>query len=342
MTPHRRAEARPDILVLRALGVGDLLTAVPAVRGLARGFPEHDLILLAPPALEPLVRLIGGVDRLIPAAPLAPLEEAPPIPKIAVNLHGRGPQSSLVLLRTRPLRLIAFAHAEVPETAGGPEWRADEHEVARWCRLLAEEGIAADPRDLDIHPPGIPVARELIGATVLHPGAASAARRWPLERWAAVAADQARRGQRVVLTGGLHERALADDVARMAGLVSDAVLAGRTDLAELAAVVAAANVVVCGDTGVAHLATALRTPSVVLFGPTSPAHWGPPPERTRHRVLWKGGSGDPHGGRPDPGLLAISIDEVLDALRAIEAVPDVESDGRAEREPLPAGTGGRP
>ena len=60
--------------------------------------------------------------------------------------------------------------------------------------------------------------------------------------------------------------------------------------------------------------TALRTPSVVLFGPVSPALWGPPAERTWHRVLWTGTTGDPHGSFPDPGLLAITVDDVVAAL----------------------------
>jgi hypothetical protein len=51
---------------------------------------------------------------------------------------------------------------------------------------------------------------------------------------------------------------------------------------------------------------------VLLFGPTPPAEWGPPPERTRHVVLHRGGRGDPHAEAPDPGLLAITVDDVLD------------------------------
>ena len=88
-------------------------------------------------------------------------------------------------------------------------------------------------------------------------------------------------------------------------------LAGRTDLLELAAVVAAAGRVLCGDTGVGHLATAFGVPSVLLFGPTPPSEWGPPPERARHVVLHRGGRGDPHGATADPGLLSIGVGDVL-------------------------------
>ena len=64
----------------------------------------------------------------------------------------------------------------------------------------------------------------------------------------------------------------------------------------------------------AHLATAYGIPSVVLFGPTPPSEWGPPPDRPRHRVLWSGTRGDPHAAAPDAGLLAITVQDVLDAL----------------------------
>jgi hypothetical protein len=54
---------------------------------------------------------------------------------------------------------------------------------------------------------------------------------------------------------------------------------------------------------------------VVLFGPTAPEAWGPPRERTRHVVLHRGaGGGDPHADRPDPALLAITVDDVLEAV----------------------------
>ncbi|MDP9388463.1 MAG: glycosyltransferase family 9 protein, partial [Actinomycetota bacterium] len=99
------------------------------------------------------------------------------------------------------------------------------------------------------------------------------------------------------------------------------VLAGRTDLLGLAAVVAAAGRVVSGDTGVAHLASAFGTPSVILFGPVPPSRWGPPPSGP-HRALWAGTVGDPHAPRRDPGLLRLHVDDVLAALADLpERVP---------------------
>lgn len=318
--PPRPDRGKGLLVVLRALGLGDLLTAVPALRALATAFPHHRRVLAAPAGLAPLAGLTGAVDAVADVDLRTATGPFPPLPAslehadVAVNLHGRGPQSHVALRSLLPDRLIAFGHPDVPGCDGGPPWRPDEHEVARWCRMLAGHGIAADPGALGLSPPldrAVPAARD---ATLIHPGAASAARRWPSDRWAAVARAEHAAGRAVVVTGGPDERGLATTVATAAGLPPGAVLAGRTDPVALAATVAVAGRVVCGDTGVAHLATAVGTPSVVLFGPTSPARWGPPPDRPEHRVLWGGQEGDPHASRCDPGLLAIRVESVLAAL----------------------------
>jgi ADP-heptose:LPS heptosyltransferase len=302
---------RPLTLAYRALGLGDFLTGVPALRALRRAYPGHRLVLAAPAAIAPLAELVGAVDDVVDAAPLAPLPPSLHHADLAANLHGAGPQSHQVLLSAHPRRLIAFAHPDLPDHAG-PAHDPDEHEVARWCRLLTESGIPADPAELDLPtPPWPPPVR---GATVIHPGAASAARRWPPARWAAVARAAAAFGRRVVITGSAPERQIGTRVADLAELPHEAVLAGRTDLRQLAAIVASAGLVLSGDTGVAHLATAFGTPSVTLFGPVPPALWGPPPERPQHRALWAGRRGDPHAAEPDPGLLAIEPATVLDEL----------------------------
>ncbi|GEC05554.1 hypothetical protein SSP24_32090 [Streptomyces spinoverrucosus] len=327
MTPR----PAPRLLVLRALGLGDLLTAVPALRALRRHLTGHELVLAAPERLSGPVAATGLVDRLLPTS--APGREVPadlpwtgPAPDLAVDLHGNGPPSHLLLQRLCPHRLFAYAHPDTPDIVG-PAWQEDEHERDRWCRLLRWYGIPADPLDLRIPAPA--ASSPAPGAVVVHPGADAPARCWPKERFAAVARELRRCGHDVVVTAGAGEGALADYVATEAGLPSAAVLGGAGDVPfdQLAALVTQARCVVVGDTGLAHLATALGTSSVVLFGPVAPRLWGPPPD-PRHRVLWHPGEddsarpGDAHGREPDARLLRIGVEEVVEAVRAVtDGVP---------------------
>jgi ADP-heptose:LPS heptosyltransferase len=316
------------VLILRALGLGDFLTAVPAYRGLRGAFPGHRLVLAAPAPLEPLLPLVGALDRLLPCGELEPVPWAGPAPELAVNLHGRGPRSHRVLAGLGADRTVGFRHPEVPDV-DGPEWTAGEHEVRRWCRLLESAGIGCDPTDLLIDaPPGA-----FTGAVVIHPGAAAPARRWAPDRYAAVAGALAAGGRPVLVTGSAAERRIAESVAARAGLPAAAVLAGHTGLAALAGVVAHAALLVCGDTGVAHLATALGTPSVLLFGPTPPAQWGPLRDPDRHTVLWDGAAGDPHGDQMHPGLAAIGVPAVLAAARALLAAASTPAGPTARTAP---------
>jgi ADP-heptose:LPS heptosyltransferase len=266
-------------------------------------------VLATPAALEPLVQLASVADRVLDTDGLGPLGWDGPAPEVAVNLHGKGPQSHRALAALDPRRLAAFGCAEAAHP--GPAWDPDEHEVRRWCRLVeATLGVPADPGDLLLEPPQVPAPAP--GAVVVHPGAAYPSRRWPVERFAAVARWAAGRGHRVVVTGGPGEVALAGEVAHRAGLPAEDVLAGRTGLVALATQVASARLLVCGDTGVAHLASAYRTPSVLLFGPTAPRRWGPPADGP-HAVLWHGtGEGDPWGSQVDPALARIDVGEVLE------------------------------
>ena len=313
------ALSRPVLLVLRALGLGDLLAAVPALRALRGARPGHDVVLAAPAALAPMAFLSGAVDRIWPTADLGAFVAPPDPVDIAVNLHGRGPESHGALSSVGSREFLAFGQPTLGYA--GPPWRADEHEVSRWCRLVAEGwSVDADPTDLQLPAPA--TASAAPGAVVLHPGAAYPARRWPVERFAEVAAWARGRGLRAVVTGSADEAALAQRLVALAGLPPEAMLAGRTGLTELAALVAEARLVVSGDTGVAHLASAYRTPSVVLFGPTPPARWGPP-EHGPHVALWHGtDAGDPWADVVDDALLAIDADEVVEhATRLLASAP---------------------
>jgi ADP-heptose:LPS heptosyltransferase len=308
------------ILALRALGIGDLATAVPALRGLRTAFPDRELALAAPAWLAPLAALIGGIDRLVDVPDLAVRDwsDLGRRPALAVNLHGRGPQSHRLLRAARPRRLLAFACAEAGHHHG-PQWTSGEHEVHRWCRMLRWYGIAAAPTDLALARPDLD--GRPAGVTVIHPGAKARKRRWPADRFAAVAGTLAGQDHRVVLTGTAAERPIAHRIAAAAGLPDTAVLAGTTDVGGLAALIAHARLLISGDTGAGHLATAFGTPSVLLFGPVPPHEWGPPAGRGPHQVLWAGPRPPARAGQVDPALVEISPAQVLDAVDRLDRPP---------------------
>jgi hypothetical protein len=315
--------SEPPVLVLRALGLGDLLTGIPALRGLRRLNPQRPLLLAAPRVLGSWFVDLGLVDDVVVTDDLSgPPPGAHLGPHNAIDLHGNGWPSRGLLEAAGPRSVLSFAPpAGHPDPAAHePMWRRDEHEVLRWCRLVGFLGAECGPDDLRV--PELPAARcGPGGPVVVHPGAASRSRRWPPERFAEVARALRAAGHDVVVTGGHAERALAAHVVRLAGLPPSASTAGALDLPALAALVADASLLVCGDTGVAHLATAVGTPSVLLFGPIAPSQWGPAVDADRHVVLWHGdGAGDPHGDEPDPDLLRIDVEEVLAATQSMATV----------------------
>ena len=306
------------VLVLRALGLGDFLTGLPALQLVRCALPEHRLVLAAPMALAPLVDLVPDIDELFGRGELQPLTGFGHEVDVGIDLHGKGFRSRNLLAALHPRAVLGFADRE----AGlpGPVWRRDEHEVTRWCRMVDEAfglqlPVGRWPTvSTCLSRPDVSAGTAREDVTVVHPGAAAGSRRWPADRFIDVAGRLVADGHRVVITGGGSETPLARRIAAGSGAEP---LTGM-DLAELAAVIASARVVVCGDTGVGHLASAYGTPSVLLFGPISPVLWGPPALR-RHVVLWHGdGTGDPHGSEPDPALLRITVDEVLDAVAQLD------------------------
>jgi ADP-heptose:LPS heptosyltransferase len=149
------------------------------------------------------------------------------------------------------------------------------------------------------------------------------ARAWPVAHFAAAARLLADEGRTVVVTGAPSETGLTAAVGVDAPVLD---LGGRTSLAELAAVLAAADAVVVGNTGPAHLAAAVGTPVVSLFAPTVPAtKWAP---YAVPLVLL----GDQHAACRDtrvttcpfeghPCLTSVTPDEVLTAVEELCARP---------------------
>jgi heptosyltransferase-1 len=153
---------------------------------------------------------------------------------------------------------------------------------------------------------------------LITPGAGWGAKRWPPERYAAVAEGLAERGLHVVVNAGPGEEPLAAAIASGRAVVLTA------SLPQLIALTRRIALCIGGDTGPLHLASALGRPVVGIYGPTDPSRNGP--YGTRARVLRSPDSRRDHSRRaaPDPGLLTIAPEDVLraaDELLAEESAP---------------------
>jgi predicted lipopolysaccharide heptosyltransferase III len=278
----------------------------PAVRALKRRFPDARITYLVEPAAEPVVRHNPHIDTLrVVERPrgLARLRYDWTLARelrrqrfdLAIDLHG-GPRAAwLTRASGAPIRIgydlpgRAWAYTtRVPWTRALVPPR---HSVLNQWDLLRPLGLdAADPAADAVQMPLAPDAVVRVAArlheagvpdsaaiAVLHVSAGNPFRRWPADRFAALAAALTTLPDpmHVVMTSGPSEAEAVERVARAARDTPSAepsrvVHCGEFDLSELAALVSRARLYIGGDSGPLHIAATTRTPVVALFGPTLP------------------------------------------------------------------------
>jgi ADP-heptose:LPS heptosyltransferase len=301
-----------QIVVFRALVLGDLLCATPALRALRAGCPAARITLVGLPWAAELVERLDSVDDFIefPGHPGLPerrcdLRELPTFlarvqrlrADLALQLHGSGSIVNPLVKCFGARRTAGFFDAHAWRSTDDGDlfvpWLEHGHEIERLLRLTDALGLPrrgmhidfplvdADRAALRKAWSGIDRARPYV---CVHPGAQLPSRRWPPERFAAVADAIATAGRTVVLTGAASEADVVDAVRR--AMRRPAVdLAGRTSLWTLGALLQDAERLVSNDTGVSHVAAALGVPSVVVSSGADVSRWAPL-DHGRHHVLW--------------------------------------------------------
>jgi ADP-heptose:LPS heptosyltransferase len=299
------------VAILRALQLGDLLCAVPALRAFRAAWPGAEIVLIGLPWAREFVgrfhHLLDGF-REFPGYPGLP-ERPVDVPGVlaflaamqadgfdlAIQLHGSGPfvNDLVALLGARRAAGFVLPGGYCPDPEFFRPWPEHGLEIHRLLALVEFLGLPAQGEHLEfpldhadwqaLH--AIEGTRGLDQAdyVCVHPGASVPERCWPAERFAAVARALARDGVRIVVTGSAGEADLTHRVAELAG-VPCLDLAGRTGLGVLGALLSRSRLLVCNDTGVAHIAAALHVPSAIVSTGNNPERWAPL-DRERHRVL---------------------------------------------------------
>ncbi|MGH9671316.1 MAG: glycosyltransferase family 9 protein [Terriglobales bacterium] len=149
---------------------------------------------------------------------------------------------------------------------------------------------------------------------LLAPGGGWGAKLWPASRYGEAARALAEDGLRTLVNYGPGEEALAQEVAAASGGAAQPL---SCSVSELIALTRRAQLFLGGDTGPMHLAAALGVPVLAIFGPTDPARNGP--FGTHNVVLRSPASRTSYAHRPgtDPGLLALTAEEVVAAARRL-------------------------
>jgi len=306
-----------NLAVFRALQLGDMLCAVPALRALRMALPDARIALIGLPWAEQFVsRFHRYIDEFItfpghPAFPEQPVQDALVAGfydamrarrfDLGVQMHGSGEISNGIVKAFGAAVTAGHRRANAQQASDGrflayPDSGPEPLRLLELAEFLGAPSAGAhlefpifDNDQQALKDSGVGAGLEPGGYFCVHPGARIRDKCWSPQRFAEVA-DQLcdDTGLTAVLTGSAKEADLTAAVAsHMRNKAVDA--AAPISIGAMAALMHGGRLLICNDTGVSHIAAGLRLPSVVIFSKADMQRWSPL-DGALHRCLW-----DPDG-----------------------------------------------
>ena len=296
------AEIHPKFLIVRLGSLGDVVHAIPAAAALRHAYPGARVDWLVDPRYVELLNLVESVDARIAVDPralvgrgergafLRTLRELRRTRYDAViDLQGLL-KSALLARAVGGAKTLGFPRAHLREPAArmlythAPDPGPAPHVIHKNLALLAALGVSDRRVRFPVNTPRTPAVQSVSarfegrGFALINPGAAWPNKRWPPDRFGAVAEAMARDyGLSSLVLWGPGEEHVAEEV--VAASSGAAEVSPSTTITDVVGLARSARLMVSGDTGPLHLAAAVGTPIVALFGPTYPERNGPWAER---------------------------------------------------------------
>ena len=285
------------VLVIKLSAIGDFVLAFPAFERIRTAHPDARITLLTTPPFEALAVASPFFDRMeTDGRPTGPIAWLKLIWRLRRERYDRvydlqiNDRTNLIFQMLRPFPPAWSGVAAGSALPHRNRHRMTMHTLERQAEQLKDAGIwpdaptaplSAPPPDLSwilarTPAPGAIAGPGLRPLALLAPGSSAhrPEKRWPVERYAALAAGLEARGFDVLVIGGLQEAELAHVIQNRARRARD--LTGRTDFAQIAALGARAAIAVGNDTGPTHLIAAAGAPTIAMFSSASdPALCGP-------------------------------------------------------------------
>jgi len=282
--PKQAAWENPrSILFIRPGGIGDAVHLLGAIRAVKDRYPESTITVLAEKRNAAIFTFCGAISRIL-------LYERPT--ELMAAIRGRFDavidteqwhRLSAVIARLSgaPL-LVGYATNNRKKLFTHPiPYCHDIRESESFLTLLQPLGISPATMSaplLELPAEAVVAAEHKIAVlngepfVALFPGASIPERRWGTEKFRNLAERIHGWGRAVIVVGGKGDEAAGD------AIVSGGVglnLAGKTSLAETAALLQRCLLLVTGDSGLLHIAVELQVPTVSLFGPGIEQKWAP-------------------------------------------------------------------
>lgn len=286
-----------NVLVFRALKIGDLLCSMPALYALRNHFPEANISIVALPSTIPLLSRYDAIfDSIIPFSGYPGLPEKEFDEKeyqemlsrihsekfdLLVQMHGDGVGLEDFL---KDLSIpIVWGYSPVPQE-GFVEYPHFLHEVRRHLYLLAQYGV-------EVGSPQIPFPSttddikvferlksnfhlDQIPYILVHLGASTEYRMWGVKNFVEAARLLTGKGYRIVLSGIDKEQYLADMFHEIADFPFTNLM-GKANLGVTALLLKMSKGLVTNCTGISHLASATQTKSIVISKDGEAFRWAP-------------------------------------------------------------------
>lgn len=298
------------IAVFRALQLGDMLCAVPALRALRHSYPDAEITLMGLPwAASFCERFSGYLDRFIhfpgyPGLPEQPFDQGAWDSfagamraehfDLILQMQGNGSIVNEMLINLKAGPVAGFhSNGSYRDPELFIEYPTGISEIERHLQMLAHLGIPAVGTELEFpvaesemsrlyeSHPLLPQSRYVC----VHPGSRGAWRQWPPSHFACLADQCAGMGYQVVITGTDAEAPITTQVIDLMDYPAID-LTGKTGLGEIGQLIGASDLLISNCTGVSHIASAMRTPSIVISMDGEPERWGPLNKELHKTIDW--------------------------------------------------------
>lgn len=335
---YEEAVTRKRILVMKMSAVGDVILSIPSIRAIRQKFPDAWIAVLVGRKSRPIIRNCPYVDDVIVHEDTGRWAS---LARTARLLARESFDVVVDLQNNRVSHLLAYlSGARIRAGHGNRKWSfflnrrtRDTHlplspvdhqfqvlklididhfdkRLELWTRPEEEKRVSEFLESQWVSP-----SQTLVG---VNPGSSLRwpTKQWPVENFARLCDELAKRNVRVILTGSAEEAPLAEELLRLTrNKPVNAV--GRTTITELVALVRRCQAFISSDSAPMHVASSVDVPLAAIFGPTDPKRHLVPP--TRYHVFWKELSCSPCYLRSCPiGLTCMKKIQVQDVLEAVQ------------------------